>query len=144
MRREVTELREYLTQHFCLVFRPTTPTGHTPLVVKTDNPNDTSSFEGSQSQDGLRWALSRCTVGKAPGHHNMPAQLFKCLGADSREQLRGSVSLVLKWGGDARKIQDHWPVTNVIYHLFVGVIKEWISASAEAKGLLTELKNSFR
>lgn len=124
-------------------------------------------------QDGPCWALSRLTVDRAltrisartaPGPDDMPVRLIKCIGADSREQLaklltavidgepvpedwhKGKVTLILKRGGDASSIQDYRPitVTSVFYRLFARVIKEWLSAWAEAKGLLTELQNGFR
>ncbi|KAH8032841.1 hypothetical protein HPB51_003078 [Rhipicephalus microplus] len=166
----VGEPCEYIAQHFSRIFGTSDLNTDTTLSKEEAiSPNT----ERPPSQTEPPWALSRFTVeralkriraGTATGLDGMPARVLKCLGEDSREQLaeiltaiiegepipkewhEGKVILIPKRGGDARNIEDYRPitVTSVMYRLFAGVIKAWMSGWAETKGLLTELQNGFR
>ncbi|XP_049269910.1 uncharacterized protein LOC119385332 [Rhipicephalus sanguineus] len=166
----VTEPCEYITQHFSRIFGASGLTTTTPL---TEEEAASPNTEQSPGQEEPPWAFSRLTVERAlkrvrartaTGPDGMPARVLKCLGENSREQLaeiltaifegepipkewhEGRVILIPKRGGDARNIEDYRPitVTSVMYRVFAGVIKAWLSDWAETKGLLTELQNGFR
>ncbi|KAH6921936.1 hypothetical protein HPB50_006842 [Hyalomma asiaticum] len=83
----------------------------------------------------------------ATGPDEVPARLVKCLRPQAREKLadqlssilagseipkdwrQGRITLILKQGGEADLLQSYRPitVTSVMYRLFAGILREWLS-----------------
>ncbi|KAH7934678.1 hypothetical protein HPB51_028954 [Rhipicephalus microplus] len=126
-----------------------------------------------QEEAEPRWAVSSVTVicalvrmstRTATGPDEVPARLVKCLRPQARKKLadqlssilsgaeipkgwrQGRITLILKQGGATDLLQSYHPitVTSVMYRMFAGILREWLSDWAETKNLLTELQNGFR
>ncbi|KAL3201352.1 hypothetical protein MRX96_042953 [Rhipicephalus microplus] len=153
----VAHVRQHLTRYISGLFGSTGNDGDRDApAAATLHP----ALGERQEEAEPRWAVSSVTVIRAlarmstrtaTGPDEVPACLAKCLRPQAREKLadqlssilsgaeipkewrQGRITLILKQGGAAVLLQSYRPITatSVMYRMFAGILREWLSGWAE-------------
>lgn len=159
----VLQLKEHLTSHLLRLYGQTEGSKdeaqgeathtHDPGPLPEELSAEGSGVQWRVSRGEIDRALKRISAHTASGLDGLPAGILKGFGKETKEQLAGLLTEIMegapiprewclghvvfipKKGGLPDLIEDYRPltVTSVLYRLFAGILKQWMSGWAEAK-----------